>query len=174
MLRARRPGGITVSCPHGRYVQCVLRGTVDPANSLPIVLNPPDRAVAPDICTKPTVFVPDEINPLRQHHLWGSREWQEVFGLGRAAIEGDHGQLKSQDQLGLSRWITRSSHMDVVGLFYAQIVARYNLHKVRTWVADNPDHPAAARLVLDPLFGPDHLAVDWLRARIDNQRARGA
>jgi hypothetical protein len=167
VLRAHRPKGITISCPHGRYVQCPLRtSSVDPRGRLPIVANPPEQATAPDICTKRTVFIPDSANPLRQRHSWAHDDWEARYSRGRAAIESDHGQLKSADQLGLSRWVTRSSRIDIVGLFAAQLVALYNLKKIRAWIRANPSHPVAARLTEDLLFAPDPVVAAWVEGQL--------
>lgn len=165
-----------MSCPHDRYLQCSLRvKKVNPHGRLPIVANPPERIAAGDLCKKPTVFIPDSANPLRQHHQWALGDWESRFSRGRAAIESDHGQLKSADQLGLGRWVTKSSRIEVVGLFVAQLVALYNLKKIRQWVEENPQHPTAVRLAADPLFAPDHAAAAWLREELCKMTAlRGA
>lgn len=166
-IRAYTPSGLKVSCPAlgpSPTVDCPLRGPI-PGDSLrPVVLEPP--APPPPICTQQTVFVPDQINDLRQTWPWARKDWLSIYRPGRSHNEGVHGELKNPDGFDLRRKVCGSSRIAVVAVHLALVEALYNLANLRTWVHQHPEHPFSRAAATDPLLGPDELAIAWMRGEL--------
>jgi hypothetical protein len=169
-VRANRGNGLNVSCPAlgpSATVDCPLRGSIAMDSTRPVVLEPPDPP--PPICTNTTVFVPDEVNELRQTWPWGRGDWLKMHRSGRSHNEGVHGELKSPDGFDLRRSVCDSSRLAVVAVHLALVQALFNLAKLRAWVAQHPEHPFSVRAAGDPLLGPDALALAWLEEELSGR-----
>ncbi|MDP5182385.1 hypothetical protein QOZ88_07020 [Blastococcus sp. BMG 814] len=168
-IRSVRHDGVNVACPAlspSPTVQCPLRGPVNGRRKLPVVVDPPG-AGRHAICTQKTIFVPDEVNPLRQSMPWGRADWDRSYGRARAAIEGVHGELKHADGRQLQRWVTSTTFVSVISIVIGLDVALLNLQHIRAWVETHRDtDPFARQLSGDILFAPPEQAHEWLQQQL--------
>ena len=150
-----RPGSMTIAARRG----------------LPVVENPPDLTTyskLPACCTQQTVAVTpfDKIRKHEQPHYWGSPEWQQVYNR-RTYVEGSYGIRKNPAAENVDRGQNQVFGLVWIHLVHTLVNASYNLNRLTSWAARNPDHPNAHHPVLHIDMGNDpvdHIGAVFITA----------
>lgn len=100
---------------------------------VPLVLNPPDLAVAPTACSQRTFELGEDAQgKLRQEHRWGSDPWIGEYNR-RTYVEGGFGVLRNPAVGWLSRGLFCVVGRIKVTLWLTALTAAINIRAISKW-----------------------------------------
>lgn len=136
-----------VRCPHRPESMAL-------ADSVPLIVDPPDLDTAPDCCRVKSTVTVYSSEPTAQGRLWQGQPWgtpkQVAQFSRRTSVEQVFAQLKDANGIDMSRGFVRVTGLGRVTLAAAFMAVASNIQELATWSAKYGDERAPAHPLLQP------------------------